>query len=283
MSELISGISKLNPFSRSGEDDEDKGEAIDAQTVAGGGHASRRSAITKEQLKVSHALRTFLVKEGILHEAEAGLENDENTTALKELLDRPHINVPAQVLDRRYPLPDYFISSSHNTYLMAHQLYGESCASAYVTALSTGSRCVEIDAWDNDSDKDEPKVTHGYTLVSNIPFRQVCEVIRDVVDKEAQEEANAAPIMISLENHCGAHGQLRMVQIMREVFGERLLSKAIRDKGTREQEGGEHVTLADLGSRIVLIVRILSRFAQNHCVSWFPSRVSWLSTLSCFY
>ncbi|KAH7355750.1 PLC-like phosphodiesterase [Pyrenochaeta sp. MPI-SDFR-AT-0127] len=256
MTDLVAGITKLNPFTKkSVVDDEDKGEAIDAGTVAGGGHASRQSHITKDALRVSQALKSFLVKEGVLQEAEAGLNVELPTTALRELLDRSHINVPPEVIDRNHPLPEYFISSSHNTYLMAHQLFGESHASAYEIALHTGSRCVEIDAWDNDDDNDEPKVTHGYTLVSNIPFRQVCETIRDVIDKEAGNERNAAPIMISLENHCAAHGQLRLAQIMQEVFGHRLLSKAVRERGTYEQQGvGDHITLAELGNKVVVIV-----------------------------
>jgi phosphatidylinositol phospholipase C delta len=256
MSDLVSGISKLNPFSKkSAIDDEDKGEVIDAGTVAGGGHAARQSTITKNDLRVSSALKKYLVEENVLQEADAGLDVDQPTSALRELLDKSHINVPPQVLDRNYPLPEYFISSSHNTYLMAHQLFGSSHASAYEIALYTGSRCVEIDAWDNDDNKDEPKVTHGYTLVSNIPFRTVCETVRDVVDKEAATERKAAPIMISLENHCDAHGQLRLAQIMREVFGDRLLSRSVREKGQREQEGtGEHVTLAELGNKVVVIV-----------------------------
>ena len=255
MAHLASGIARLNPFKRQLVDDEDRGEAIDEQTVAGGGHASRQSAITKDQLNVSRALRSFLVKEGVLSEHEAGVHQDEPTLALRELLDKPHVHVPAQVLDRRHPLPDYYISSSHNTYLMAHQLYGQSHASAYETALHTGSRCVEIDAWDGDDDRDEPKVTHGYTLVSNIPFRHVCHAIRDVVDQEARDQRNAAPIIISLENHCSAHGQLRLVHIMKEIFEHRLLSTHVREKGSREQKfGDEHVTLADLGNKIVLIV-----------------------------
>ena len=94
---------------------------------------------------------------------------------------------------------------------MAHQLFGSSSATAYEVALHAGSRCVEIDAWDGDDNPDEPKVTHGYTLVSNISFRSVCETIRDVHDKESAEAVDeqgyrAAPILISLENHCGAHG-----------------------------------------------------------------------------
>jgi phosphatidylinositol phospholipase C delta len=256
MSDLVSGIIKLNPFSKKSKvDDEDKGEAIDAGTVAGGGHATRRSDVTKNELRVSHALKKFLIDERVLQEEEAGLDVEQPTSALRELLDKSHINVPPQAIDRNHPLPEYFISSSHNTYLMAHQLFGSSHASAYEIALYTGSRCVEIDAWDNDDNREEPKVTHGYTLVSNIPFRTVCETIRVVVDKEATEERDAAPIMISLENHCDAHGQLRLAQIMREVLGDRLLSRAVRDKGTREQEGlGEHVTLAELGNKVVVIV-----------------------------
>lgn len=258
---VTSGIAKLNPFAKKKKvDDDDAGEEIDSSTVAGGGHSARQTTLTKTELRVSHALRSYLVSKNVVSEAEAGLgDPGQLTPALKNLLDKPHIKVPSEVTDRSHPLPEYFISSSHNTYLMAHQLYGTSSATAYETALNTGSRCVEIDAWDGD-DKNEPKVTHGFTLVSNISFRAVCETIRDVVDKEAQEAVDAqgyraAPVMISLENHCDEHGQKRLAEIMKEVWGDRLLSKPIRDKGHAEQEGqAEHVRLQDLGSKIVVIV-----------------------------
>ncbi|KIW72396.1 hypothetical protein PV04_00593 [Phialophora macrospora] len=263
-SRLTSRVAKLNPFSSKPSrkiDDEDAGEVIDASTVAGGGHAALETEVTKHQLRVSSALREYLVSKGVLSEQDAGLDNPtELTGPLHSLLNRDHINVPSYITDRSHPLPEYFISSSHNTYLLAHQLYGTSSADAYKTALNTGSRCVEIDAWDNEDNKDEPKVTHGYTLVSNIPFRSVCETIRDVVDEEAaqalgQPGRRTAPVLLSLENHCDAHGQQRLVEIMKEVWGDRLLSKAIRQKGHGEQQGtGEQVTLEDLGSKIVLIV-----------------------------
>lgn len=264
MAALASAFTKLNPFSKSAHenDDEDFGEEIDDFTVAGGGHSARRTEITEHGLIVSRALRSFLVDRGVLPADEAALDSEQPSAALNALINLPHIVVPPELTDRSFPLSEYFISSSHNTYLLAHQLTGKSSAEAYRTALNTGARCVEIDAWDDESNKEEPKVTHGYTLVSHIPFRAVCETIRDVVDKEAVESRDqqgyrAAPILLSLENHCGAYGQTRLVQIMREVWGDRLLSKAMREKGHAEQaEGGdnEQVKLAELGSKIVVIV-----------------------------
>ena len=45
------------------------------------------------------------------------------------------------------PLTDYYISSSHNTYLLSNQLTGESSVIAYLNAIELGCRCVEIDLW----------------------------------------------------------------------------------------------------------------------------------------
>lgn len=258
---LASALSSLNPFARRASPAQDEaGEGVDNTTIAGGGHSSRRTELTRHQLRVSHALKSFLLVQGVLSPDD--LEDDTEdapSLAVKALVEKPHIDVPPEITDRSYPLPEYFISSSHNTYLLAHQLFGSSSATAYENTLRAGARCVEIDAWDGETDKNEPKVTHGYTLVSHIPFRLVCETIRDMVDQEAAaataEQGNrSAPILVSLENHCDAHGQQRLVDIMKEVWGDRLLSKAIREKGHHEQEGGEHVTLEDLGSKIVLIV-----------------------------
>jgi phosphatidylinositol phospholipase C delta len=85
----------------------------------------------------------------------------------------------------------------------------------------------------------------------------VCETIRDTVDREAAGPAAGyapSPILVSLENHCDRDGQLRLVQIMKEVWGDRLVSAPVRKKGHEEQEGGDPVRLDDLGSRIAVIV-----------------------------
>lgn len=255
---ITSRLAALKPFSKNEDIEDERGEEITANSVAGGGHGARETNTTKKHLKVSHALKSFLVDQGAISFQDSG--SGDLSGALQTLINKPHINVPPDLTDRSHPLPEYFISSSHNTYLTAHQLVGSSSAESYEMVLTAGSRCVEIDAWDNDDDPEEPKVTHGYTLVSRISFRSVCETIRDFFDKEVaesthQEGYQASPILLSLENHCSAHGQLRLVQIMKEVWGDRLLSEAVRQEGHQEQEHtGKHVHLEELGFKIVVIV-----------------------------
>jgi Ca2+-binding EF-hand superfamily protein len=51
--------------------------------------------------------------------------------------------------DMNQPLGDYFIYSSHNTYLTKHQLYGSSSVEMYNYAVLNGCRLVELDCWVN--------------------------------------------------------------------------------------------------------------------------------------
>ena len=45
--------------------------------------------------------------------------------------------------DMTLPLPSYFVSSSHNTYLVGEQWRGESSVEGYVRVLLANCRCVE--------------------------------------------------------------------------------------------------------------------------------------------
>jgi len=133
--------------------------------------------------------------------------------------------------DLTKPLQDYFISSSHNTYLTGHQLYGESTVEGYVNTLRRGCRCIEIDVWDGDDG--EPSVFHGYTLTKEITFKEVVKAIGKHAFRP--EEGIIGPVIISLECHAGISQQKKCVEIMAKYWGDMLVHKPIFE-GEKEIE-----------------------------------------------
>ena len=118
------------------------------------------------------------------------------------------------------PLNEYFISSSHNTYLLGRQVAGGSSTEAYIRALQKSCRCVEIDCWDGPDGK--PNVTHGRTMTSSVLFADCISVIGRYAF-----ESSPYPLIISLEVHCKPEQQQAMVDIMIRELGEQLVTQLL--------------------------------------------------------
>lgn len=114
---------------------------------------------------------------------------------------------PSIKLER--PLNEYFIASSHNTYLVGRQFGDDSSVEPYIRALQKGCRCVEIDCWDGENGR--PVVKHGHNFTSTICFSDVISIIGK---PEYAFSSSPYPLILSLEVHCCPEQQQLMVDIM---------------------------------------------------------------------
>jgi phosphatidylinositol phospholipase C delta len=133
------------------------------------------------------------------------------------------------------PLNEYFISSSHNTYLLGRQVAGASSVEGYIQALIRGCRCIEIDCWDGDNGR--PMVTHGRTMTSKVPFEDCVSTIGKYAF-----HSTPYPLIVSLEVHCNPEQQKAMVDLMMKywkdvVVTEPLITNAVSLPSPEELKG----------------------------------------------
>jgi phosphatidylinositol phospholipase C, delta len=147
------------------------------------------------------------------------------------------------------PFSSYFVSSSHNTYLTGRQVAGTSSAETYVTALRHGCRCVEIDCWDGPDGN--PRVTHGHTGTSSIPFVDCIRAINN-----SAFDVSPYPIVVSLEVHCNPEQQRKMVDTMKAVFQHKMLVDLLPDRTT------ELPSPEELKYKILIKVKATEAFAD---------------------
>nr|XP_014346243.1 PREDICTED: 1-phosphatidylinositol 4,5-bisphosphate phosphodiesterase beta-1 [Latimeria chalumnae] len=164
--------------------------------------------IEKYEPNISLAKKGQISVDGFMHY----LSGEENGVVPPEKLDQSE--------DMSQPLSHYFINSSHNTYLIAGQLAGTSSVEMYRQVLLLGCRCVELDCWKGRTAEEEPVITHGFTMTTEISFKEVIEAIAECAFK-----TSPFPVILSFENHVDSlKQQAKMAEHCKTIFGDMLLT-----------------------------------------------------------
>uniref|UniRef100_A0A669C133 Phosphoinositide phospholipase C n=1 Tax=Oreochromis niloticus TaxID=8128 RepID=A0A669C133_ORENI len=171
-----------------------------------------KALIDKYEPLSNNSNRGLISPEGLLFY----LMGPETTVVMQDSL--------AKCQDMTQPIPHYFIKSSHNTYLTAGQFSGVSSPEMYRQCLLAGCRCLELDCWKGKPPDEEPIITHGFTMTTEILFKvDVIEAIAESAFKTSQY-----PVILSFENHVDSvKQQEKMANYCKTIFGDALLTEPL--------------------------------------------------------
>uniref|UniRef100_A0A8C5GYX7 1-phosphatidylinositol 4,5-bisphosphate phosphodiesterase n=1 Tax=Gouania willdenowi TaxID=441366 RepID=A0A8C5GYX7_GOUWI len=170
-----------------------------------------KALIEKYEPCSNNSNRGLISPEGLLY----FLMGPETTVVMQDTL--------AKCQDMTQPIPHYFIKSSHNTYLTAGQFSGLSSPEMYRQCLLSGCRCLELDCWKGKPPDEEPIITHGFTMTTEILFKDVIEAIAESAFKTSQY-----PVILSFENHVDSvKQQEKMANYCKTIFGDALLTEPL--------------------------------------------------------
>ena len=114
-------------------------------------------------------------------------------------------------LDLNRPISDYFINSTHNTYITNHQLAGKSSTKMYSTSLLYNYRLVELDCYNGVGDS--IIITHGFTFVSELNLEDVLYELKNSAFVNSD-----LPVILSIENHLDEKHQKIMVKQLKKIL-----------------------------------------------------------------
>ncbi|CAM6085228.1 unnamed protein product [Calypogeia fissa] len=134
-------------------------------------------------------------------------------TLLNPILNGPW--KPRQMTDdMTAPLSQYYVHTSHNSYLTGNQLWSRSSTTPIKEALENGCRVIELDCWEKHG---KIKVLHGGTLTAPVKFEDCIVVI-----KEHAFSTSPYPVIITIENHLKPEFQIEAAKILKRVLGDTL-------------------------------------------------------------